>query len=98
MDRDAAESERTYMSNSDNYFKVNKNDAFEQLTAIRRANKLIESDPALQHCMLDISADGKTLLVYCSDKHDTAYVHQAMKHVWQGYVEALNAGRFTNNS
>jgi len=49
-------------------------DVIEQLTALQRANKRIENDPALQHCMLDTSADGKTLLVFCSEKHDTAYV------------------------
>ena len=86
------------MSNNDNYSKVNTNDTFERLTAIRRAYKLIESDRALQHCMLDTSADGKTLLVFCSSLHDTAYVHQAMKHVWQGDVEALNASMFANNT
>ena len=61
------------MSNNDNYSKGNTNDTFEQLTAIRCAYKLIESDSALQYCMLDRSADGKTLLVFCNAKHDTAF-------------------------
>jgi len=65
--------------------------AVERGEAMQLAYDMIESDHALQHCMLDTSADGKTLLVFCSGKHDTAYVRHAMKQVWQGDVEALNA-------
>jgi len=79
------------MTSKNKDINITATDGIDQLIALRRANKLIESDPALQHCMLDTSADGKTLLVFCSNLHDTAYVHQAMKHVWQGDVEALNA-------
>ena len=65
--------------------------AIERREAMQLAYDMIERDDALQHCMLDTSADGETLLVFCSGKHDTAYVRQAMKHVWRGNVEALNA-------
>ena len=86
------------MTSTNNYNEVTATYSLEQCIALQHAYELVENDPALQHCMLDTSADGKTLLVFCSGLHDTAYVHQAMKHVWQGDVEALNAGMFANNS
>ena len=81
--------------------KTNNNtatDGLEQQIALRRAYKLIESDPSLKHCMLDTSADGETLLVFCSSLHDATHVEQSMNRVWQGNVEVLSAGLFANNT
>ena len=79
------------MTTKYNDIKISATDALKRRKALQLAYNMIENDRALQHCMLDTSADGETLLVFCSGKHDTAYVHQAMKDVWQGDVEALNA-------
>jgi hypothetical protein len=73
-------------------------DVIEQRIALQRAHKLIESDPSLQNCMLDTSADGKTLLVFCSGLHDPTHVEQSMNRLWQGDVEVLNASMFANNT
>jgi hypothetical protein len=77
---------------------ITATDGVEQLIALRRAYKLIESDPSLKHCMLDTSADGKTLLVFCSGLHDPTHVEQSMNHIWQGDIEVLSAGFFANNT
>jgi hypothetical protein len=85
------------MTSKNNDINITAADGIEQLIALRRAYKMIENDPALQHCMLDTSADGKTLLVFCSSLHDPVHVEQSMQQVWQGDVEVLSAGMFANS-
>ena len=77
---------------------ITATDGVEQQIGLRRAYKLIESDPSLRHCMLDTSTDGTTLLVFCSSLHDPTHVEQSMNRVWQGDVEVLSAGLFANNT
>jgi hypothetical protein len=86
------------MTSKNNYIEVTVTDGHEQGIALQRAHKLIESDPALQYCMLDTSADGKTLLVFYSCSHDPTHVERSMNRVWQGDVEVLNASMFANNT
>jgi hypothetical protein len=86
------------MTSKNNYIEVTATDGLEQRIALQRAHRLIESDPALQRCMLDKSADGRTLLVFCCCSHDPTHVEQSMSRVWQGDVEVLNASMFANNT
>jgi hypothetical protein len=86
------------MTSKNNSIEVTATDVIEQRIALQRAHKLIESDPVLQYCLLDTSADGKTLLVFCCGLHDTTHIEQSMNHVWQGSVEVINAGMFANNT
>ena len=80
------------MTSKNNDIEVTATDVFEQRLALQRAHKLIQSDPALQYCLLDTNADGKTLLVFCSGLHDTTHIEQSMNRVWQGGVEVISAG------
>ena len=83
------------MSNNENSDNIIRLDIFERKKALRRARELIQSNPATEHCVLDTSGDGKTLLVFCATSSQIKPVKLILNDVWKGDIETICASDFT---
>ena len=83
------------MSNNGNSDNIIRLDIFERKKALRRARELIQSNPATEHCVLDTSGDGKTLLVFCTTSFQIKPIKEILKDVWKGDIEIICTSDYT---
>jgi len=67
-------------------------------TPVDRIQNLVAGIPAFKMSILDVTADGKTLVVLCTDTRMNSIVKVVLEKHWLGDVEVFNAAELMTGS
>ena len=73
---------------SDHYCSVNtRTFSINERVDHRHIQMLIDSDPILKNCIIDLCIDGDTVVIFCSDNRTLSYAKELLENHWCFNIE-----------